>query len=99
MLLLPGDHGQFLVLPPPPDRMWSASGDHEQFLLLPTPPPPNLVGCKQFAFAIRAKLGLTPKWMLARTPMPAGRASADSNPNFIAAGASVRWLFHMGSLV
>ena len=23
---------------------------------------------KQFVFAIRAKLGLTPKWMLARTP-------------------------------
>ena len=26
-----------------------------------TPPPPNLVGFKQFASAIRAKLGLTPQ--------------------------------------
>ena len=26
-----------------------------------TPPPPNLVGCKQRAIAIRAKLGLTPQ--------------------------------------
>ena len=25
------------------------------------PPLPNVVGCKQFAFAIRAKLGLTPQ--------------------------------------
>ena len=41
-------------------RMWSASGDHGK-CLLPPRPPPNLVGCKQFAFAIRAKLGLTPQ--------------------------------------
>ena len=32
----------------------------EYFCYYP-PPPPNLVGCKQFAFAIRAKLGLTPQ--------------------------------------
>ena len=29
---------------------------------------------KQFVFAIRAKLGLTPKWMLARTPKQVGGA-------------------------
>ena len=49
-------------------KFWYCSMEiTENFCYYP-PPQPN--GCKQFAFAIRAKLHLTPKWMLARTPMP-----------------------------
>ena len=34
---------------------------------------------KQFVFAIRVKLGLTPKWMLARTPMQTNCSTANGS--------------------
>ena len=40
----------------PPTTSWKS-----RTISATTPHPPNLVGCKQFAFAIRAKLGFTPQ--------------------------------------
>ena len=41
---------------------------------------------KQFVFAIRAKRGLTPKWMLARTPKQVHGRSSDGGQSDMSSG-------------